>query len=503
MSEQLANLPEFLGEHLRLTLTALVIGIGASFPLALLACRIRTLQAPALAVASAIQTIPSLALLALMVPLLRVIGFLPAVIALILYSMLPVLRNTITGIEAVEPNLIEAGRGLGMTPGQLLWRVQVPLAMPVIIAGVRTSTVWVVGIATLSTPVGATSLGNYIFTGLAIQNHAAVLMGCIAAAVLALVLDGLIRLLQIAATRRSGTVAGLAGAGLLVVFAGGLSPLVLSPRPSPGATPVVIGAKDFTEQYILAGVVAEVLRAAGFRAETLDNLGSTVVFDALVQGDVDTYVDYSGTVWRNHMKRADNPGPEATLRGVTSWLEREHGIVCLGPLGFENTYALAMPRAQATRLGVRTIEDLRPHTPRLTLGASLEFFGRPEWPQLRDTYGLSFAANVSMEPALMYGAVDQGDVDVIAAFSSDGRIAAFDLVVLEDPRQALPPYDAILLLGPDAAHRPNLIEALGPLIGAVDAETMQQANKRIDVDGASVSEAARELSRSVLAPALE
>jgi osmoprotectant transport system permease protein len=438
-----------------------------------------------------------------MVPLLRTIGFLPAVIALILYSMLPVLRNTITGIEAVDPNLIEAGRGLGMTPGQLLWRVQVPLAMPVIIAGVRTSTVWVVGIATLSTPVGATSLGNYIFTGLAIQNHAAVLMGCVAAAVLALVLDALIRLLQVAATRGSGTVAALAGVGLVAVFAGGLSPLVLSPRSSPGETPVVIGAKDFTEQYILASVVAEQLRAAGFGAVILDNLGSTVIFDALAQDDVDTYVDYSGTVWRNHMKRTDNPGPEAVLRGVTDWLERDHGIVCLGPLGFENTYALAMPRTRATRLGVRTIEDLKPHTSRLTLGASLEFFGRPEWPQLRDTYGLSFAANVSMEPALMYGAVDQGDVDVIAAFSSDGRIAAFDLVVLEDPRQTLPPYDAILLVSPGAARRPGLIGALRPLVGAIDDETMRQANKRVDVDGASVAGAARELHRTVLAPNLE
>ena len=164
LREQLALLPEYLGRHLLLTLTALLIGIGLSFPLAILVTRVRSLRGPVLALASAIQTIPSLALLALMVPLLRAIGFLPAAIALILYSMLPIIRNTVTGIDEVDPNLIEAGRGLGMTPRQLLLKVQLPLAMPVIIAGIRTATVWVVGIATLSTPVGATSLGNFIFS---------------------------------------------------------------------------------------------------------------------------------------------------------------------------------------------------------------------------------------------------------------------------------------------------------------------------------------------------
>ena len=132
--QQLALLPDYLSRHLLLSVTAIVAGVLISIPLSVIALRNKKLQGPLLATASAIQTIPGLALLALMVPLLRQIGFVPAVIALILYSVLPVLRNAVTGIEEVDANLIEAGRGLGMTDNQLLTRVQLPLAMPVIVA---------------------------------------------------------------------------------------------------------------------------------------------------------------------------------------------------------------------------------------------------------------------------------------------------------------------------------------------------------------------------------
>ena len=201
MSEQLALLPDRLTAHLQLTLLALLIGTAVSLPLGILVTRVRWLEQPALAIAGVIQTVPSLALLAMMVPVLAAlelqsIGFLPAIIGLTLYGVLPVLRNTVTGIAGVDPALKEAARGVGMTASQQLRQVELPLAMPVIVAGIRTSTVWIVGIATLSTPVGATSLGNYIFAGLQTRNYTAVLVGCVAAALLALLLDGLVKALE-------------------------------------------------------------------------------------------------------------------------------------------------------------------------------------------------------------------------------------------------------------------------------------------------------------------
>jgi osmoprotectant transport system permease protein len=500
LADQLALLPDYLSRHLLLSITALAVGIALSLPLAFVVLRVRRLRDPVLMVASAIQTIPGLALLALMVPLLRQIGFLPAVIALILYSVLPVLRNTVTGIEEVDRNLIEAGRGLGMTANQILLKVQLPLAMPVIVAGIRTATVWVVGMATLSTPVGATSLGNYIFSGLQTQNYTAVLVGCIAAAALALTLDRLIRVLEVALSRRSRRGVVSAVVVTLAVILAGLAPVLIGATRS-AATPVVIGTKTFTEQYVLGELLSRRLEAAGFGTRVLQSLGSTVAFDALVAGRIDCYVDYTGTIWTNYMQRTDNPGRSAMLRGARAWLAEEHGVELVAQLGFENAYALAMTRERATALGVRTIDDLVAFAPRLTMGADYEFFGRPEWRELAGAYGLQFAELVTMDSTLMYSAVAAGEVDLITAFSSDGRIPAFDLVLLEDTRAALPPYDAVVLLGHDAEQRhPGVRRARAARAGAIDGAALRSANRHVDLDGGTIGAAAALLGERLPAP---
>jgi osmoprotectant transport system permease protein len=497
LQEQLALLPELLAHHLLLTTIALGAGIALSLPLAVLATRVRGLRGPLLATAGVVQTVPSLALLALMVPLLGRIGFVPAVLALILYSMLPILRNAVTGILGVEPALIEAARGVGMTEGQMLVKVQLPLAAPVIVAGIRTATVWVVGIATLSTPVGAKSLGNFIFSGLQTQNQAAVLVGCLAAAGLALVLDGLIRLMETASSRRSVPLGWAAGAGLAVVLLAGLAPLMTGRSPDDVARRVTVGSKTFTEQYILAEVIATRVEQAGFAADRRPGMGSQILFDSLANSSVDCYVDYSGTIWANVMQRSDAPDADTVLTEMTGWLKEHHGILCLGRLGFENAYALAMPRQRAEELEIRTIADLTRHARSMQIGGDYEFFSRPEWQQVRETYGLNVARTISLDPTLMYAAVREGQVDVIGAFSSDGRIAAFDLVVLEDPRQAFPPYDAVLLLSPAARARPGLIEALQPLLGQIDDDAMRQANMQVDLDGHYPEQVGRRLAESL------
>lgn len=497
LSEQLALLPERLAAHVGLTVVALVVGIAASFPLALLAVRFASFRWPLLTVAGVIQTIPGLALLALMVPALDLLrrhllpglpafGFWPAAVALVLYSVLPVLRNTVTGVLGVDPNLLEAARGLGMTPRQTLLRVQLPIAAPVIIAGVRTAVVWTVGVATLSTPVGQTSLGNYIFAGLQTRNWTAVIVGCVAAAALAITLDAAVGLLESAVALRSRRHAAGAAALAVAVAAAALWPLMHLP-----ASPRVrIGAKTFTEQYVLAEVMSTSAEAAGLEVERVESLGSTIAFDALAGGDIDAYVDYSGTIWANHMQRTDVAGADVVLAEVTRWLAEEHQVTCLGRLGFENAYALAMRRDRAAAIGARTIADLAPKFPELTLGSDYEFFSRPEWKNLRTAYGLAPKELVSFDSTFMYDAVGKGQVDVITAFSSDGRIAAHDLVVLDDPKNALPPYDAILLVGPRAARHPGLVEALRPLVGAIDVESMRHANQLVDVDGKTKQEAA-------------
>ena len=491
LSEQLALLPDYMTAHLQLTLLALLVSTAVSVPLGIAATRIRWLEQPALAVAGVIQTVPSLALLAVMVPVLAAldlqsIGFLPAAIGLTLYGLLPVLRNTVTGIAGIDPALKEAARGVGMTPRQQLTRVELPLAMPVIIAGVRTATVWVVGIATLSTPVGATSLGNYIFSGLQTRNTTAVLVGCVASAALAMLLDGLVRAIEasLVARRRSTLAAAIGGVALLYVYAGAT---FAAPLVGGGDRPIVVGAKTFTEQYILSDAVARwIERETGRPTRLLQSLGSTVAFDALEAGEVDLYVDYSGTIWAN-MMGLGRDGVTASRAQVLADVEQflnDRDITLAATLGFENVYALAMRAADADRRGLRTISDLVRAAPDLTMGADYEFFVRTEWAAVRDTYGLAFADRRTMDPTLMYEAVAAGEVDVISAYSTDGRITAYDLRILDDDREAIPPYDAIVLASARLAHDiPAALDALRAFDGAIDAAEMRVMNRRVDEGG--------------------
>lgn len=494
MNAALALLPGRLSAHIGLSAAALALALLIALPLvALMLARARS-RGPVLGVASLIQTIPALALLALFYPLLLVLrsatgvdvpvlGFLPALLALTLYALLPILRGAVTGLTGVDADAVEAAQALGMTRLQRLARVELPLAAPVIMAGVRTAAVWTIGAATLATPVGATSLGDFIFSGLQTEDWVAVAVGCVAAAGLAMAVDGLLALIEgglakLSRARIAAGVAGLALIGALAVFGGRGS--------SGGERPIVVGAKNFSEQFILGELIAARLRTTGRPVEIRSGLGSAVAFRALQAGDIDVYVDYAGTLATTVLKRDDHPA----LPALTADLTTRTGVGVIGPLGFENAYVLAMRRDEAARLGVRSIADLARVAPRLTLGADLEFQTRPEWRAIVAAYGLRFGKARSYEPTFMYRALGSGAADVISAFSSDGRIAAQGLVVLADPRHAIPAYDALLLVAPHRRTDAAFVAALKPLVGSIDVERMRAANLMVDRDAGKVSPAA-------------
>jgi osmoprotectant transport system permease protein len=505
--QALARVPDLLASHVLLAASALLLGLAISLPLAIWSARNAHIARVSLGLASLVQTIPSLALLALFYPLLLslsalvgggipALGFLPSLLALALYALLPILRNAVTGLAGIDPSVIEAADGVGMTAWQKLRLVEAPLVAPVLMAGIRTAAVWTIGAATLSTTVGQPSLGDMIFAGLQTQNWALVLAGCVAAAALALVVDALLGLIERGIrTRRRGQMwlgVDLLAAGVILA----LAPLWSG---ASGGRTVTIGAKNFSEQYILARVIGDRLEAAGYRVRYREGLGSAVIYQALASGDIDVYVDYSGTLWTNQIGRTDTPPRGAIIAGVADWAKRSSGVRVLGSLGFENAYAFAMRGDVARRPGIATLADLAAQAPELTLGADLEFLDRPEWRAVQRAYGLRFAAMNRFTPSFMDRALASGRADVISAFSSDGRIAADHLTVLADPRHAIPGYDAILMLAPAHAHDARLIAALKPLIGAIPVETMREANYRVDRDQAKLSpdQAATWLERSI------
>lgn len=502
--QTLLTLGDKLAAHVMLSAAALALGIAVALPLAVWASRSRSVARVSLGLASLIQTIPALALLALFFPVLLslravfgpglpTLGFLPALLALALYALLPILRNAVTARAEMDAGVLEAADAVGMTPGQKLRLVEAPLAAPFVMAGIRTAAVWTIGAATLSTTVGQPSLGDPIFAGLQTQNWALVLAGCIAAATLALVADGLLALVEHGLKARRPVLASL---GLALVAVGLLAATFAGQREERDT--VVIGAKNFSEQYILARLIGQRLEQAGYAVTYREGLGSAVIHRALTSGQIDVYVDYSGTVWANEMKRTDTPDRAAMLKGIAAW-EQGNGARLLGSLGFENAYAFAMKGDRAKAMGIASLADLAAKGRDLTLGGDLEFFRRPEWRAVDAAYGLGVLRQKNFAPTFMYDALASGEADAITAFSSDGRIAADKLTVLADPKGALPAYDAMLLVAPGKAHDRRFITALQPLVGAIPVAAMQQANYRVDRpdDKQSPDAAARWLAQRI------
>ncbi len=502
--DALTRVPDLLAQHLLLAMSALVLGITLSLPLAIWSARVPAVGRIALGFASLIQTIPSLALLALFYPILLslsalvgggipALGFLPSLLALTLYALLPILRNGVTGLAGIDPAVIEAADGVGMTAWQKLRLVEAPLVAPVLMAGIRTAAVWTIGAATLSTTVGQPSLGDMIFAGLQTQNWALVLAGCAAAAGLALAVDALLGVIERGIAHRKRRPVWIATSLLVLGTLAALLPALPSTRPT-----ITIGAKNFSEQYILARVIGHRLEAAGYRVRYKEGLGSSVMFAALASGDVDIAVDYSGTLWTNEMKRSDLVPRDAMLAAIRSW-QAGKGLNLLGRLGFENAYAFAMRSDRAKQLGLVSLDDLVAKAPDLKFGADLEFLERPEWKAVRAAYPIRFGAANAYNPTFMYRALESGQADVISAFSSDGRIAADKLIVLTDPRGAIPNYDAILTIASRHAKDARMIAVLRPLIGRISVEAMREANYMVDRDAGKVSPdvAARWLEKRV------
>ena len=483
MNDAVTRVPELAAQHLLLAMAALALGIAIAVPLGFWSAHRPIAARIALGFASLVQTIPSLALLALFYPVLLwiggvpALGFLPSLLALTLYALLPILRNVVTGLQGLDPAVIEAADGIGMTRWQKRRIVEAPLVLPMVMAGIRTAAVWTIGAATLSTTVGQPSLGDLIFAGLQTQAWPLVLAGCIAAAALALAVDALLGLAEYGLARRKSWLALLALATLAVATLAASTPLWRT-----GGDRVVVGAKNFSEQYILARLIGERLRDAGYEVEYRDGLGSAVAFGAVANGTIDVYVDYAGTIWTGQMKRTDTPPRAAQVRTIADWAKRTHSVTLLGALGFENAYAFAMRTDTAKRLNLATLDDLVASAPSLTFGSDLEFLDRPEWAAVRNAYPLRFRAQTPYSPTFMYRALASGRADVISAFSSDGRISADRLTVLTDPKQAIPGYDAILLVAPKHAGDARFTEALRPLIGRIPVQAMREANYMVDRD---------------------
>jgi osmoprotectant transport system permease protein len=401
---------------------------------------------------------------------------------LVLYGLLPIVRSTIVGIIGIDRSIREAGIAMGMTPRELLRQIELPLALPSIIAGIRVAAVVGVGSATIAAAIGAGGLGQYIYRGLSMVDSTVILAGAIPAALLALAVDGgLLWLERSLSTRRRTTSRrpiAVAAALVALVLAGSAA---YATRSS-GA--IVVGSKNFTEQVILGELLAQTIeRQTGLPVTRRLNLGGTLICDrALAGGDIDAYVEYTGTALTAIFQQPLAKDSGTVFASVRDLYARTHRTL-LPPLGFDNTFAILVRGADARAKSLRTIDDAAREAPRWRAAFGYEFLERPDgYKGLAQAYGLQFSAPPRvMDLTLTYRALAAGQVDLIAGDATAGLIKALDLVRLDDNRHFFPPYDAAPVVRSELLLRyPQLRDALGRLAGRISAEDMQAMNYAAD-----------------------
>ena len=487
--ERFADWNLALFEHLQISLLSLLLAVFITVPLGIILVKLPKLKEWMLQLTGVFQTIPSLALLGLFIPVLG-IGKIPAVTALVIYALFPVLQSTITGLDSVDKNLQEAAEAFGMNRLERLRKFELPLAMPVIVSGVRTAAVLIVGTATLGALIGAGGMGSFILLGIDRNNTALILIGAISSAFLAILMNIVIKYLENKSLKK------ILISLIALITATALS-FIPSIAPMMNTRRLLVAGKLGPEPEILINMYKELIEAnSDIKVKLEPNFGKTsFLYEALKNKQIDIYPEFSGTITssllKNQVQVSNDPLEvyEAAREGILN----QDKLVYLKPMEYQNTYALAVKKDYANKYDLKTISDLSKVEDSAVAGFTLEFNDRDDGNKgLKSLYKLELNVK-TLEPNLRYQAINGGNVQIVDAYSTDIELIEYDLVVLEDDKQLFPPYQGAPLMRKDTLEKyPELEEILNKLAGQISAEEMSRMNYQVKVDKRSASEVAHE-----------
>lgn len=487
--ERFADWNLALFEHLQISLLSLLLAVFIAVPLGIILVKLPKLKEWMLQLTGVFQTIPSLALLGLFIPVLG-IGKIPAVTALVIYALFPVLQSTITGLDSIDKSLQEAAEAFGMNRLERLRKFELPLAMPVIVSGVRTAAVLIVGTATLGALIGAGGMGSFILLGIDRNNTALILIGAISSAFLAILMNIVIKYLENKSLKKIliSLIALITATALS--FIPSIAPMMNSRR-------LLVAGKLGPEPEILINMYKELIEAnSDIKVKLEPNFGKTsFLYEALKNKQIDIYPEFSGTIasslLKNQVQVSNDPLEvyEAAREGILN----QDKLVYLKPMEYQNTYALAVKKDYANKYDLKTISDLSKVEDSAVAGFTLEFNDRDDGNKgLKSLYKLELNVK-TLEPNLRYQAINGGNVQIVDAYSTDSELIEYDLVVLEDDKQLFPPYQGAPLMRKDTLEKyPELEEILNKLAGQISAEEMSRMNYQVKVDKRSASEVAHE-----------
>lgn len=504
------QLLKLLLQHLQLTTIAIIIAILIGVPLGILITKSEKVAKPILMLANIVQAIPSLALLGFLIPVLG-IGSAPAIFMVILYSLLPIIKNTYTGLSNINPETIEAAKGIGMTNNQILRLVKLPLAIPVIMAGVRISAVTAVGLMTIAAFIGAGGLGYLVFSGIQTVDNNLILAGAIPAAILALIMDYIVGKIEkgvtpcgikdangVMKTKKSfiykinKKIRNIIALVLVAVIIITINFSVFNKKDT-----IVVASKNYTEQLILGNILADLIEYnTDLNVERKMNLGgSQVAFNAIKSGKVDVYPEYTGTVIVNILGMEPQYDDKKSYEISKKEMKEKYGLDLLGVFGFNNTYGIAITKEFAEERGIKTISDLEKVSNQLIISPTIEFSRREDGiVGLQKKYtNLQFKSIMPVDGGLRYTSLMNNESQVVDAFTTDGLIKAYDLKVLEDDKKFFMPYNAAPLIRQEVLEKyPELKEVLNVLAGKIDDNTMINLNYRVDKLGEAPEKVARD-----------
>ncbi|MFJ6264642.1 osmoprotectant update ABC transporter permease/substrate-binding subunit OpuFB [Lysinibacillus xylanilyticus] len=488
-SERKGQLLASLVEHIQISFIALFFAVVIAIPLGIYLTNKKKIAESIIGISAVLQTIPSLALLGLLIPLFG-IGKVPAIIALIVYALLPILRNTFTGINEVDPSLKEAAMAMGMNTRKRLVKVELPLAMPVIMAGIRTAMVLIVGTATLAALIGAGGLGDIILLGIDRNNTALIILGAVPAAILALVFDFLLKKLELLSFKKTITALSIISvvAVLMIIF-----PLLNFKEKEE----IVIAGKLGSEPEILINMYKLLIEnETDLKVQLKPGLGKTsFVFNALKSGSIDIYPEFTGTAISEFLKEeAINNNQEDVYNQAKEGMMNKFEMVMLSPMKYNNTYALAVSKEIADTYHFQTISDIKPIQESIKVGFTLEFNDREDgYLGIQKRYGITLSNITTMEPKLRYQAIESGNIDLLDAYSTDSEIRQYNLQVLTDDQQLFPPYQGAPLLRKETLEKyPEIETALNKLANQITDDEMREMNYQVNVEGQNIEDVARE-----------
>ena len=496
----LADRPGFFGgllmDHLVISLTAVAAAIFLGGLAGILISEFQRASKPTLAVINFLYTIPSISMLGFLIPFSGV-GNTTAVIALTVYALLPMVRNTHTGIANIDPAVLEAAKGMGSTPAQILFKIKLPLAMPVIMSGIRSMVTMTTALAGIASFIGAGGLGVAIYRGITTNNAAMTMTGSLLIAVLALVADFLLGVVERHMKKRGAKVgrAGriLAWGGLAAACAAFIAAAVSGSRA--GET-VHIATKPMTEQYIMGQMLKILIEQdTDLDVELTQGVGggTSNIQPAMESGEFDIYPEYTGTGWNMVLKNED-PYTEELFPELQREYEEAYSMEWKGMYGFNNTYGIAVRREIAEQYDLHACSDLAAAAGQLVFGAEYDFFEREDgYDAFCDAYGLNFKETMDLDIGLKYQALDQKQIDVMAVFTTDGQLAAADVVVLEDDRQFYPSYLCGNVVRSEVLEKyPELDGVLGRLDGLISDRDMAQMNYEVETESREPEDVAEE-----------